>query len=210
MEYAGKEIALVILETAREFDGKIGIGKMALLLKGSESKLVRNIEAGFKSGIFWHPTDAVENFIKQMVQKGFLEVRNIGFYPQLRPVLYVSDKGKKAIEEKAEILLEILRKEKEVKLNEPMEMTLEAFSRLKSIEAVAKERGLAVSTVWKHLIDLAALGIIKPEAVISLELKEKILNAAKGRSKVGEVKALLPDVSYEEIRLVMMAERRKE
>ncbi|MBU2638558.1 MAG: helix-turn-helix domain-containing protein [Nanoarchaeota archaeon] len=209
MEYAGKEVALVILKTVSEKEGLMGVGKLALLLKGSASKRVKGDNAEFKSAIFWQPIDVIENFIKQLVQKGLLEVRTIGFYPNLRPVLYVSDKGKTAIGGKAEILLEILRKEKEVKLNEPMQLTLEAFSRLKSIEAVANERGIAVSTVWKHLIGLCMLGMIKPEAVISLELKERILEAAKGKSKVGEIKALLPYISYEEIRLAL-ADRKKE
>ena len=209
MDYAGKEVALIILHTVKEKEGLMGVGKLALILKGSASKRIKEDNAKFKSAIFWQPVDVIENFIKQLVQRGFLEVRDIGLYPNLRPVLYVSDKGKNAAEDKTEILLEILRKEKEIKLNEPMQLTLEAFSRLKSIEAVAYERGIAISTVWKHLIDLAALGIIKPEAVIAQELKERILEAAKGKSKVGEVKALLSDVGYEEIRLVM-AESKEE
>jgi len=129
MEYAGKEIALLALETAKEFDGKIGIGKMALLLKGSESKLVKGIEARFKSGIFWHPTDAVENFIKQLVEKGLLEIRNVGYFTNIRPVVFITEEGKKALNEKREVILEVIRKDKEVKLNEPMQMTLEAVSK---------------------------------------------------------------------------------
>ncbi len=204
MEYAGKEVAMIILKTLKEKEGTMGVGKLALLLKGSVSKRIKEDKAEFRSALFWQPLDVIENFIKQLAEKGFLEVRTIGVYPDLRPVLYVSEKGKKAVEDKAEILLEILRKEKEVKLNEPMQMTLEAFSRLKSIESVAKERRIAVSTVWKHLIDLCALGIIKPEAVISIELKEKIIEAARGKSKVGEIKPLIPDVSYNDIRLVVV------
>lgn len=210
MEYAGKEAALIILNTAKEKEGLMGAGKLALLLKGSASKRVKADKAEFKSALFWQPVDVIENFIKQLVQKGLLYTRNIGFYPNLRPVLYVSDAGKKAADDKAEILLEILRKEKEIKLNEPMQMTLEAISKGKSIEVIANERGLAVSTVWKHLIDLCVLGLLKPEAVVSLELKERILEAAKGKRKVGEVKALLPDVSYEEIRLVMSGRKDEE
>lgn len=203
MEYAGKEAALIILKTLKEKEGAMGVGNLALLLKGSASKRIKEDKAEFRSALFWQPVDVIENFIKQLAEKGYLEVRTIGVYPNLRPVLYVSDKGKIAVEDKAEILLEILRKEKEVKLNEPMQMTLEAFSRLKSIDSVAKERGIAISTVWKHLIDLCALGLLKSGAVISPELKKKIIEAARGKSKVGEVKALLPDVRYEEIRLVM-------
>lgn len=210
MDYAAKEVALIILKTLKEKEGVMGVGKLALLLKGSASKRIKEDKAEFRSALFWQPVDVIENFIKQLIEKGFLEVRTIGVYPDLRPVLYASDKGKIAVENKAEILLEILRKEKEVKLNEPMQMTLDAVSKGKPIADIANERGLAVSTVWKHLTDLCALGIIKPEAVISPELKEKILEAAKGRSKVGEVKTLLPDVRYEEIRLVMVERKENE
>ncbi|MEK6863932.1 MAG: helix-turn-helix domain-containing protein, partial [Nanoarchaeota archaeon] len=203
MEKVLKEIALIILETVKEKEGTIGIGKLALLLKGSSSKRIANDSASFKSAIFWYPVDAIENFVKQLVSMGLLQVRAIGFYPDLRPVLYLTVEGKKAVEEKREMLLDIVRKEKEIRLNEPMKVTLEAFARTKSIEKTADETRIAVSTVWKHFIDLVAMGIMCPCDILPEERVNEILKDSEGSSRVGEVKAKHPEYGYNEIRLVL-------
>ena len=116
MEKVLKEIALIILETVKEKEGTIGIGKLALLLKGSSSKRIANDSASFKSAIFWYPVDAIENFVKQLVSMGLLQVRAIGFYPDLILCFILLLKERKLSKKKREMLLDIVRKEKRLGL----------------------------------------------------------------------------------------------
>ncbi|MFH1638092.1 MAG: helix-turn-helix domain-containing protein [Candidatus Woesearchaeota archaeon] len=204
MEAVPREVALIILETIKENEGTIGVGKLALILKGSRSKLIKGKEARFKASVFWYPIGVIENFIRQLILKGFVETRERGFYPHLRPVLSLREEGRKAISENRGISLEMIRKKKEVKLNSSMKETMESFRKTSSVEETAKERGLAESTVWKHLTDLAALGAIGAEEVIPSEKLERISEARMKRNTLSEIKALLPDISYGEIRLALV------
>ena len=80
------------------------------------------------------------------------------------------------------------------------------FKEGKTIAEIAKERGLAVSTIEGHLCQFIRSGGINIEEVIGKEKAEMIMEALKDfdGTTVGPVKAKLPpEISYGEIRMVM-------
>ena len=89
------------------------------------------------------------------------------------------------------------------------EVTLRLFGQGKTPPQIAAERGVSVNTVMNHLVELAGEGKINASAVIPPDRFEAIRKVV---SKVGTDQGLTPikslcspDVSWEEIRLVLLA-----
>ena len=97
-------------------------------------------------------------------------------------------------------------KPKEKKIS-TSEQTYNLFKTGKSVEEIAKERGLTEGTIQGHLVSYILNGDIKLEEVID----EKKINIIKGiikdvgtESGMNPIKELCPsDITYNDIRLIM-------
>lgn len=198
--------ARIILDAVQKHELQAGIERLALMLRGSKSQRLKELESStFYGALFYCTTDVIENFIRQLLKQGYLTLTDVGkIYPA--PVLKLTENGKGALESKTDIPL------KEVRLpptlNETMQETLQKFTELRDITKVTEARGMAVSTIWTHLINCVTLGLLRASDVVAAERMQRILEVQQRlkTGRVGPIKQALPDVSYEEIRCVL-AER---
>lgn len=197
------QIVWIILNAAR--NTKIGKYKLAEFLKGSKAKDVANLsnQQGY-GGLLWYDIPTIISFIEQLEEMDLL--RRLTFHDYYS-ALELAEAGKKVLEEKIRIELQIIKKEKPLNIGDSEKITLKLFKEGKNIEEIAKERGLVISTIYDHLYKLVANGYLSssefiPEIIIKqiLEAKNKLPNAAK----LKEIKEMLPeDITYNEIRCVL-------
>ncbi len=87
------------------------------------------------------------------------------------------------------------------------QITYELFCEGKSVEEIAEERGLAVSTIAGHLSQYVGTGHIAVEKLVSsekIELITEYFNSVEGDYRLGPAKEVLgDDISYEELRWVI-------
>ena len=200
--------AMLILHAVTLHERQLGMGSLALVLKGSKSKRVfdRKLYASRLFGaLFYHPVDVIEHFIKQLVQKGFLATVDLGFqYPA--PVLVLTLEGRNALQQNSDIKLEVRRTIKPLVLSDSASLTIDLFRQTKSVPEVAQQRQLAESTIWDHLIIGVTLGMLAPTNVVEQEKARLILETNTRLKPKGlkELKEALPEtISYEEIRCVL-------
>lgn len=89
----------------------------------------------------------------------------------------------------------------------PSVVTYRLFKEGKSVEEIAKERGLVVSTIQGHLENYVSAGEIKAEEVVS---KEKVNRIRRIIKAIGTQDGIMPiknlcgnDISYSDIKLVL-------
>ncbi len=199
------QTAWIILNAAKSIS--VGKHRLAEFLKGSKSKHVSHLSSqqGY-GGLLWHDIQTIIGFIEQLEQMGFLR-RTQPAIDDIYSVLEPTEAGRKIIDEKIMIGLQAIKNEKPLIVGDTEKITLDLFRKGKTIEEIAKERNLAVSTVYGHLHRLVANDCIScsefvPETAIKqiLEAKSKMPNAAK----LKEIKEILPEnISYNEIRCVL-------
>lgn len=130
--------------------------------------------------------------------------------------------GKKRIQELGHEICEIITQymltnnipipEDEAKTEEKKlsskEITFQLYKSGKNIDEIAKERGMAVSTISEHLTEFIAKGELKIESMMNAVLFNKIAETAKqhNTTKLAEIKAKLPEeVNWHEIRWALAA-----
>ncbi len=89
-------------------------------------------------------------------------------------------------------------------------MTFDLFKEGKSIQQIAEERKLSVTTIESHLCVYLSNGIININHFVSAEKQALIKEAVKihGSSGTKNIKDNLPDdITYGEIRMVIAAEK---
>ena len=199
----------IILRAVTEHERKLGIGTLALVLKGSKDKRVFGRElytSHFFGALFYHPIDVLENFIKQLIQMDFIKTGDfgVGVYPA--PVLCITSAGKEALEKNMDISLQVVRSFKPDHLSDSVRETLTLFRQVRTISAVAQQRKLTESTIWGHLTTAVKFGMLQPSDVVDAS-KVKLINETYLRLKtqgLKELKLALPErVSYDEIRCVL-------
>jgi len=98
-------------------------------------------------------------------------------------------------------------KEKKVPKKSTKEISYNLFMEGKTIEEIASLRGLAASTVFNHLIPYVQDGHLEPEKLHPMNHRDDIMAFISQHPDVrtlSEIKAELgPDVSYEEVNLVL-------
>ena len=100
---------------------------------------------------------------------------------------------------------EPVKKEKTPK-GESYRITKEMFDSRMSIEAIAKERGLAVSTIYGHLSHLVRQGTLEASQIVEKEKYNEILDYFESTfdPRLGAAKDVLGDnYEYWEIRMVL-------
>lgn len=205
-----EDICRVVLLAVQQHSEQMGIGALALLLKGSRSNKLtarRLHESRLFGSLFYYTTDIIENFIKQCLQLGFLATVDIGVSIYPTPGLVLTETGKKLLETKEIVTVAVIKneKEKELRLTPAIKEACRLMKELGSVEGVAKRKGLAVGTVYDYLSKGIGLGVIEVGSVMSKEAQRQIRNAVKGgEERVRDVKERLPEsVGYGEIRCVL-------
>jgi len=201
------QIVWIILKAVK--NTKIGKYKMAEFLKGSKAKDVANLSSqqGY-GGLLWHDIQTIVGFIEQLEK---MELINRTAIYDYYSALELTEAGKKVLEEKIRIELQIIKKEKLLTIGDTEKTTFDLFRQGRTIEEIAKIRNLAISTIYDHLYRLVANNYLSvsefiPESVIKQILEAK--NKLPKSPKLKEIKEILPDkITYNEIKCVLAEKR---
>ena len=123
----------------------------------------------------WHDIPTITGFIRQMIEIGLIKRKIMQGAIYSYPVLELADAGKKVLDEKIKIELQIIKEQKPVTVGESENATFELFSQGKSIEEIAKERNLAVSTIYTHLYKLILNNYLSSSDVVPNKVIEQII-----------------------------------
>src|SRR3989338_6140395 len=185
------QIVWIILTATKNI--KVGKHKLAEFLKGSKAKDIANLSSqqGY-GGLLWHDIATIIGFIEQLEQMGFIKRVRLtidDYYSALK----LTEAGKKVLEEKIKVELQIIKRDKPIVIGTSEKATFGLFRAGKSIEEISKERNLAISTIYDHLYRLVANNyLLSSEFVPGNVIKLK------------EIKELLPEsITYNEIRCVL-------
>jgi|SRR3989344_910080 len=187
---------------------KTGVNKNALFLKGSKSKIIvpdLHLEKGY-GALYWMNISEIEFYIKQLANKGFIVESKSTYFEYTYPLLILTTEGKIAMQEKKGIELSKPERTDLVQIGESELETLNLLNQNLSLKEICLIRTLKESTIYSHLYRLIVHGKVDVEKYISKEVIDKVIDARnkfKMYPKLGEIKALLPDVSYDEIRCVL-------
>ena len=206
------QITWIILNAVKNL--QLGVNKLALFLKGSKSKMVMPIESQqLFGGLMWHDIPTITNFIKQLIEIGLIKQKIMQGAVYSYPILELADAGKKVLDEKIKIKLQIIKEQKPVTVGESEEKTFELFGLGKNIEEIAKERNLEISTIYSHLHNLVANNYLSSSDVVPEEKIHRVIevyNQFKNEPRLKELKEKLPEnISYGEIKCVLADLKKK-
>jgi len=199
------KIVWIILNAVKSL--KVGKYKLAEFLKGSKAKDIAHFSSqqGY-GGLLWYDIPTIMGFIEQLEQMGFIN-RIRTTIDNYYSVLELTEAGEKVLNEKINIELQIIKKEKSVVVGVSEKATFDLFRAGKTIEEISKERGLVISTIYDHLYRLVANNYLSssefiPENIIKqvLDAKAKSLNTPR----LKDLKEILPEeITYNEIKCVL-------
>jgi ATP-dependent DNA helicase RecQ len=208
---ASTEVALTILDALSTLRWEIGQGKLALMLKGSRAKELRQF------GYDKHPgcgslsrfsADEIKDLIRQLITGGY--IKPVG---GSLPVLRLSPQGASAVKARSAINLRLpskppsAPKQSKPKAEDTVKLTADLFAQGLSPSEIAKQRELTEQTIYQHLARLIAEGRLPLTDVVPEDVVARI-RAAIGLvgdvSALSPIKAILPDtISYGHIRCVV-------
>ncbi len=205
---------LIMLDTIRQLNPKVGKGKLAQILKGSKAQDILKFHYdrnAFYSKLVAINQNDIEMLAEKLVEQGYLKVIG-GKYP----VLSLTPKGEMALKQKETIALnlpenfsieKIERKQAQLEAGGTVEFTVALFSKGKTPEQIAQERGLSPITIYVHLATLIAGGKLTVAQVVPAEKLTKITNAIREAGSIDDlalIKEFLPDEEdYNLIRCVI-------
>ena len=197
------QITWIILNAVKNLQN--GVDKLALFLKGSKSKLVVPIESKqLFGGLMWHDIPTIKGFINQLIEIELIRKRSVEGYFYSYPILELTEAGKKVLDEKIKVDLQIIKEQKTITVRESEMATFELFSEGKNIEEISRERNLAISTIYSHLYHLIVNNYLSSSDVVSEEKIKQIIEVYRQfriKPKLKELKEKLPEnISYDEIR----------
>lgn len=197
------QITWIILKAAENINA--GKYKLAEFLKGSKSKDITYLssEQGY-GGLLWFNINEIIAFIEQLEEMDLIKRTSLDDYYS---VLGITEAGKKVLDEKIKIELQIIKKEKPLTVGDTEKVTLELFKKGKSVPEIAYERKLAFSTIFEHMRRLLANSYISSSEFVEQDKINKILEARCKLKKyfmLREIKEILPDdITYDEIKCVL-------
>ncbi|MBC8345465.1 MAG: RecQ family ATP-dependent DNA helicase [Candidatus Marinimicrobia bacterium] len=210
-----RELVLDIIKLTDELDGKFGRDGLSKALAGSQSKKLhgrlRNHELYGKYDFVTRKF--VTGVFNDLLDDGFL-LRRPGKYPTLS----LTKKGTKLLNGNGELpKISAIPKPAQnrsssrggLSMSDSIEITWDLYQQNLPLEAIAKKRGYAVSTIVNHLCKLFELG--KEINIDNLVEKKKIaiINDAIQKTKspgVAAIKNIIPDIencTYDDIRFVL-------
>lgn len=206
----GNQIAWLILSAVKKL--RVGRNKLASFLKGSRSKMVAPIsDEQIYGGLCWIDIATIRDLIEQLERMGFIQrkaIENNPFYS----ILELTEAGKKVLDEKIRIPTQITRRVKPVSVGVSEKTTYELFKHGKTIGEIALERNLAESTIYTHLYRLIVNNYLSSSEVVSKDTLKRISDATArfdSLPSVKEIKEILPDIGYDEIRCTLAGIRKK-
>lgn len=214
-ETQAERAALIVLDTLAHLEWGIGSGKLAQLLKGSTSKDMAFYRGARNFGKFAAlRLSEIEHVIGQLLDAGYLKQVGGG-----RPTLTLTPKGQNALQARAAIRVNLRpvrpaaaqRAQAKAAAGGTVRLSGQMLARGLSPEQIAAERGLTLATIYSHLAQLIADGVVKVNAVVPEALQAQI-RAAIGQVGSGAflapIKAVLPpEIDYGVIRCVVEAWR---
>ena len=181
--------------------------KLASFLKGSKSKLVAPIAgAGLYGGLMWYDIPTIEGFIDQLEDIGMIHRKIMQTDKYDYPVLELSESGRKVLEEQIPVLLQVRKRVKPITVGDSEKKTFELLRQGKNVSDIARERSLAESTIYQHFFRLIVNKYILSSDVLSQGTVIRVAAAAtkfRDTPSVSQIKELLPEISYEEIRCAL-------
>jgi predicted amidophosphoribosyltransferase len=213
-------IPLVILETVRTVKRQVGRDKIAMIVRGSHAQAI--VQWGYQRHKFYGKLEhltlrEIGDVIEQLVERGYLKTIGGEF-----PVIALAPLGEQTLNARAAISLSAIeaaaqpkRVEKKAtsKAGGTIERTLERAQQGLTVAQIAEQRGFAVSTIYGHLEQLVAAGKITADHFIEPNVREQVLAALKhwDGQFLSHLKELLPaEISYDQIRFVLAAQKTKE
>ncbi len=205
-------ITWIILHAAKMVHG--GKYKLAAFLRGSKAKDVQFIsrQSGY-GGLLWYNIPTITGLIEQLEAKGLLKREYIPGAPFGYASLELTEAGRKVLEEKTQVPLQIIKKVEPITVRDSEKTTLTMIHTGKSISDIAKERSLAESTIYTHAFRLIVNNYLVASEVIAEEVLNKVAQTVskfKTFPSVKEVKEALPEISYEEIRCALAGIKKEE
>jgi len=214
--------ALIVMDTISllaQRNSGVGKGKLALILKGSQSEDVKYFTQNRNFGKFHElPTKEIESLIGQLLSFGYIKQAG-----DERPILQLSQRGELVLKARAAVNVRLRTSEASDGKSSPavqrprsegntIEVTRRMLDEGKSVEQIAAERQLTMGTVYSHCASLIAEGKLDIDKVIDTARQIVIRAAIKTvghANALSPIKAILPDyVSYNEIRCVAEAWKR--
>ena len=200
------QVTWIILNAVKNM--QLGVDKLALFLKGSKSKLVVPIESKqIFGGLMWHDIPTIKGFIKQLLGMELIRKKKVQGCIYTYSILELTEAGKKVLDDKIKVELQIIKEQKPVTIGESEMATFQLFSEGKSVEEIAEGRNLAISTIYTHFYHLIANDYLSSADIVSeekIKLITEAYNKFKNEPKLKELKKKLPEeISYEEIMCVI-------
>ena len=202
-------IGYIILNAVQKHERSVGVGTLALILKGSGSKHISRRQLNnspFFGALIYCSISDIEYILRQLIEQGLLERYMVQDFRYPIPVLQLTEHGRRILEQKEEIHLKLHTIRPQTTSNSSAEETFTLFQQTRNITQVAEQRQLAKSTIWNYLISCVASGKLRAEEFVSSEKKALIEETQRKlqATRAKPLKEQLPaDISYEEIRCVL-------
>jgi len=211
-ERADEQVTWIILYAVEILH--VGKHKLAAFLKGSQSREIERIRYNHGYGeLMQYTLSTILGFIEQLehkilIKKSIIPGQKFGY-----SILELTDAGKQVLEEKLKIPLQIVLNPKPIIIGNSEKETLLLLNSGKKISEIAKERNLAESTIYTHAFRLIVHNCLSVLDIFTIDIFEKVIAATEkfpSIPSVKEVKELLPELSYDEIRCSLAELRKKE
>lgn len=199
------QITWIILNAVKRL--KVGKIKLAQFLKGSKSKEITQIsDKIIYGGLMWHDIPTITGFIDQLESIGLIRKNAPPGTPYFYSTFELTEAGEKVLSEKTQIPLQIIKQVKPITIGDSETETLRMIKEGKTINEIAQERNLVGTTIYAHAFRLIVNRQLTSEDVVSEEAIRRVTDVAKNfpaKPSTKEVKDLIPDLSYEEIRCAL-------
>ncbi len=209
IQHSAPLIGHIILNAVQTHERQVGVGTLALILKGSRDKDIFRRQLNnspFFGGLLYASVPDIEYMIKQLMKQGFIDRHVLDDFRYPIPVLQLTEEGKAAREQKRDFDLKFHAVRIEPSSNNTIEETFSLFQQTKDIAQVAQQRQFAQSTIWGHLISCIAMGKMKAADLVSAD-KMALIRETQRKLAVTKAKPLKeqlpPEITYEEIRCVL-------
>jgi len=206
--------ALIILDASCKLKNRVGKEKLAQILAGSKAQEIKKFnydKSAYYAKLVVFRKSEIERMIDQL-----LEMEYFKFVGGLYPVLALTPKGEAALRQKVSIPLkvpkvlgisEVLKARAQFDVGGTVEYTAKLFADGLTPEQIAKERRLALQTIYDHIAQLISVGRISIQQIVPHDIREQIERAVE---KVGStrflspIKAILPEtIDFNMIRCVV-------
>jgi ATP-dependent DNA helicase RecQ len=213
-----QKVALIILDCVHRLKTRVGRRKLAQILKGSRASDMRKFhydQNPYYGRLASFSQKEINGLLEQLIRQGYFKVVG-GKYP----VICLTPRGESDLRAKAAVPLQLAhpisaeaaaRQKAEREAGGTIGFTACLFEQGLEPTEIARQRGLAISTIYGHLARLIAGGRISVDAVICADARQQIeaaIERAGPTDFLAPIKALLPEeIDWGMIRCVVEAQK---